>query len=88
VRAAMPDALLVFLMPPDDAELARRLAGRGTENAEQISRRLRIAAEELAAKDEFDIVIVNDTIDRAAQRLVELLQNSAASGARDVADES
>jgi guanylate kinase len=75
VRAAMPDARLVFLSPPDDAELARRLAGRGTESAEQISHRMRIAAEEMAARDEFDDVIVNDTIERAAQRLVGLLKS-------------
>jgi guanylate kinase len=74
VRAAMPEAQLVFLAPPDRAELARRLAGRGTEDAEQIEHRMRIAADELAASGEFDLVIVNDSIDRAARRLVEFMQ--------------
>jgi guanylate kinase len=73
VRAAMPDALLVFLAPPSAAELKRRLRGRGTESAETIRRRMEHADEELAAQPEFDITVVNDSIERAAQELVELL---------------
>lgn len=75
VRAAMPEARLVFLAPPDDDELARRLVGRGTEDPAQIARRMQIAAEEMAAQDEFDVVIVNDTIERAARRLVGFIRS-------------
>jgi guanylate kinase len=73
VRAAMPDAQLVFLAPPSFEELARRLVGRGTENAETIKRRLEHAHEEMDAASEFDKVIVNDSIERAANELVGLL---------------
>jgi guanylate kinase len=73
VRAAMPDALLVFLAPPSPEELKRRLVGRGTEDEETIRRRLRHADEELAAEPEFDVTVVNDFVERAADELVGLL---------------
>jgi guanylate kinase len=73
VRAAMPDALLVFLAPPSPEELKRRLVGRGTEDEETLRRRLRHADEELAAEPEFDVTVVNDLVERAADELVGLL---------------
>ena len=73
VRKAMPDALLVFLAPPSVAELHRRLAGRGTEDPETIRLRLEHADEELAAESEFDVTIVNDSVERAADQLLGLL---------------
>jgi guanylate kinase len=74
VRAAMPAAQLVFLAPPSFDELARRLSGRGTEDPERVRRRLDLARIELAAEDEFDVVVVNDDLERAADRLVALLE--------------
>jgi guanylate kinase len=74
VRAAMPDALLVFLAPPSWAELERRLGGRGTEDPARVAARLERARIELAAEAEFDRVIVNDDVGRAAAELVELMQ--------------
>ena len=73
VRAAMPEALLVFLLPPTWEELVRRLVGRGTESAEEQARRLETATVELAAQDEFDVLVVNDDVDRAAREVVHLL---------------
>ncbi len=75
VRQAVPDALMVFLSPPDLRTLERRLRGRGTEDAAAISRRLRRAAEEMAAAREFDVVVVNDDVPRAARQLVDLLDD-------------
>ena len=74
VRAAMPQAQLVFLAPPSFDELARRLTGRGTEDPERVRRRLDLARIEMAAEDEFDVVVVNDDLERAADRLVALLE--------------
>jgi guanylate kinase len=74
VRAAMPDALLVFLAPPSWEELARRLAGRGTEPSDVVRRRLQTARAELAAEDEFDEVVVNSTVPAAAERLLALMK--------------
>jgi guanylate kinase len=73
VKAALPEAVTVFVEPPSFAELERRLAGRGTENPEQFARRLATAREELAARDEFDVALVNDDVRSVAHRLVELL---------------
>ena len=74
VRAAEPDALLVFLKPPSFAELEGRLRGRGTEDAGAVANRLERARVELAAADEFHHVIVNDDVTRAARELVDLLR--------------
>jgi guanylate kinase len=73
VREAMPEALQVFLKPPSLEELVRRLEGRGTEDADQIRRRMQIAERELAAEPEFDATVVNDDVESAARRLVELI---------------
>ncbi|MCP2278974.1 guanylate kinase [Nocardia amikacinitolerans] len=72
VRKAMPEALLVFLAPPSWDELVFRLTSRGTESPEVIERRLETARTELAACDEFDIVIVNDEVTSACEQLVSL----------------
>ncbi len=73
VRETMPEALLVFLLPPSWEELVRRLIGRGTESPEEQARRLETARVELAAQDEFDELVVNDEVRRAAQEVVDLL---------------
>jgi len=73
VRAAMPDAVLVFLLPPSWDELVRRLVGRGTETTVEQARRLETAKVELAAQNEFDVLIVNDDVPRAAREVVDLL---------------
>ena len=73
VRARDPEAQLVFLAPPSWADLVSRLSGRGSEPQEVQERRLAIARAELAAADEFDKVIVNDGVARAADELVSLL---------------
>lgn len=76
VRAAMPDALLVFLRPPTWDELVRRLVGRGTEPADVIARRLETAKTELAAEPEFDVTLVNTSVQDVARELVALMRPS------------
>ena len=73
VRAAMPEAQLVFLAPPSFDELARRLRGRGTEDPTTVRGRLDRARIELAAEDEFDVVVLNHELEVTADRLVALL---------------
>ncbi len=73
VRRAMPGAMFVFLAPPSWEELVRRLVGRGTEGRAEREARLATARRELAAADEFDAVIVNDDVRRAAEELVSLM---------------
>jgi len=73
VRERMPDALFVFLAPPSWDEMVRRLVGRGTEDAAERERRLASARVELAAQSEFDVTVINDDVQRAAEQLVALL---------------
>ncbi len=73
VREAMPEALLVFLAPPSWDELVRRLVGRGTETEDERQTRLATARRELAAAEEFDVVVVNDEVRHAAEELVSLM---------------
>jgi len=73
VRRTMPDAQFVFIAPPSWDELVRRLEYRGTETASQRERRLLTARAEMAAKAEFDHILVNDDVDRAVAELISLL---------------
>ncbi|WP_217564755.1 guanylate kinase [Micrococcus sp. GbtcB5] len=73
VRRALPEATFVFLAPPSWEELVSRLLGRGTESPEEQRRRLETARLELAAEPEFDAVVVNDRVERAAEELVRLM---------------
>lgn len=83
VRAAMPEAVLVFLLPPTWDELVRRLIGRGTEDAAEQHRRLETAKVELAAQDEFDVKVVNHDVAEAAREVVELMTASDDARPRD-----
>lgn len=73
VKAAMPDAVLVFVLPPSAAVLIQRLAARDTEPPEARRRRMAIAAEEVQAAREYDYVVVNDTLDRAVAAVDKIL---------------
>lgn len=75
VRASMPQALFVFLAPPNWETLIERLVGRGTETEAERRARLATARQEMTAKEEFDVVIVNDDVQRAAEELVHLMQS-------------
>jgi guanylate kinase len=75
VKRAEPDTRLVFLAPPSWDELVRRLSGRGTEPAEVLERRLAVAEEELAAADEFEVTLVNTSVQDVCHQLVALVGN-------------
>jgi guanylate kinase len=69
VRAAMSEALQVFIAPPSVESLRERLVGRGSDSDEQIENRMQVARAELEAQREFAHVIVNDELARAADEL-------------------
>ena len=73
VRQRMPEARLVFLLPPSWDELVRRLTDRGTESTEEQARRLETAKVELDARDEFDEHVINESVPEAARRVVQLM---------------
>ena len=73
VRAAMPEAVQVFIAPPSLQALRTRLVGRGTDDNEEVERRLRVAEDELGAQPEFAHVVVNDRLDEAVERLAAIV---------------
>lgn len=73
VRAAWPEAILIFIAPPSLEELRSRLSGRGTESAEEMEKRLSCALEELEQRSKYDYVIVNDDVTAAANKLKAIL---------------
>jgi guanylate kinase len=73
VRSVMPEARLIFLLPPSWEELVRRLVGRDTEDSAEQQRRLATAKVELAAQDEFDFRVVNASVADAAREVVDLM---------------
>jgi len=75
VKRAVPDPRLVFLAPPSWDELVRRLTGRGTESAEVMDRRLAAAREELAAAGEFEVTLVNTSVQDVCRQLVALMKH-------------
>lgn len=80
LRENTEGAVFIFIKPPDFDELARRLIDRDTEAAAEIDKRLRRAREELASADEFDYIVVNDYVDRAASELEAIIINSLKGG--------
>jgi guanylate kinase len=75
VRGRMPGALLVFLAPPSWQELERRLNERGTEPPDAVMRRLATARAELGAEEEFDVTLVNTSVDEVCEQLVMLMRS-------------
>ena len=73
VKEKMPDAIMIFLIPPSLGELKKRLESRGTETEETIKGRLARAREEYAEADFYDYIVVNDDIDTAANELLSIL---------------
>jgi guanylate kinase len=72
VRAAMPEAVAIFIAPGSPEQLEERLRARGSDGEEALRRRLAIAETELAARDEFRHVVVNDDLEAAASQLNEI----------------
>lgn len=77
VKTALPEVVSVFLAPPNWEALRERLVGRGTETEDVMARRLATAEAELAAQDEFDVVVVNSQLESACSELVSLLVGNA-----------
>ena len=83
VRAALPERVSVFILPPSRVELERRLRGRGTDSEEVIRRRLRDAASDMTHWDEFDYVVVNDDFDKALGELRAIVAGRGEASRRD-----
>lgn len=69
VKAACPDGIFVFLLPPSLDELKHRIIGRGTESEESLARRLSSAPTEINVGRRYDYVVVNDTVENAVEKI-------------------
>ena len=69
VRSLMPDAVMIFVLPPSDEELERRLRGRGTETEAELRARMESARQELREAQKYDRVLVNDDLEKASADL-------------------
>ncbi len=74
VKKMYPDALLLFTMPPSAAELKNRLVGRGTETPEVIAQRLAISNREADIMEQYDYLIINDSLERAVDQVHNIIQ--------------
>lgn len=73
-KRAKPEAVLVFIEPPSLDDLVLRLRGRGTEDTESLSRRVRAAYDEVKAKGSYDHIVVNDEVGKAAGELLRIIE--------------
>jgi guanylate kinase len=76
IRAAMPEAVQIFIAPPSEEALRARLVGRGTDDSEVVERRLATAREEMRAREEFSHVVVNDRLEQAVGELVGIVRSA------------
>ena len=74
IKEAYPNAVLLFVMPPNANELKRRLTGRGTEEEDIICARLKRAAEEADGMEQYDYILINDQIDSCVEKMHQLIQ--------------
>jgi guanylate kinase len=80
VRESMPEAVQIFIAPPSEEALRARLVGRGDTKPEDMEARLETAREELAARDEFAHVVVNDRLEDAVEELVGIVRATTDAG--------
>ena len=74
VKEKYPEAVLIFIVPPNAKELEMRLIGRGTEEADTIKKRLKRAAEETAFIENYEYIVINDDLDDAVSDIHHIIQ--------------
>ena len=79
VRMRVPDAILIFVVPPSVEELVRRQVERNTESSKDMSARRQIAAKEMEYSSRYDHVVVNDELERAVAQVLELIRKARSS---------
>ena len=75
IKKLYPEAALIFLVPPSKEELMDRLCGRGTEDEDTITRRLQRAEEEIKFLPDYDYVVINDYVDKAAEKIMDIAKS-------------
>ena len=73
VKKIYPEGVLIFMVPPNLEELGNRLTKRGTEDKETINKRLRRALEEMELVEEYDYLVINDTVEQATEDMLTIV---------------
>ena len=73
MRAQVPEAVSIFILPPSREALLERLSGRGTDGENVIARRMRDAVSEMSHYDEYDLIVINDDFEQALDELCGLV---------------
>ena len=73
IREKMPECISIFIMPPDLKTLKERLSARGTESPQKIEERMRSARTEIERADEYDYIVVNDTVENAVEKIAAII---------------
>ena len=74
VKEKMPEAIMIYVLPPDYETLLARIRGRGTETEEVIQKRMNEARNEIRTFPKYDYVVINDTVEKAAQDVLSILR--------------
>jgi guanylate kinase len=73
IKKVMPQAVLIFLVPPSIEELENRLRKRNTESSADLNRRITMAKEELAQEEMFDYIVVNHKVEDAVAEIMDII---------------
>ncbi len=74
IKEKFPNSMSIFLLPPDEGELERRIRNRGTEKEDAIKKRLSRAKYEISVSNQFDFALTNNKVDETAKRIIKLIQ--------------
>ena len=74
VEKIYPEAISIFIMPPSFEELEKRIRNRNTDSEEVIKERLEIAKDEIKCKDKYDYVVINNTVDKAVEEIIQIIK--------------
>ncbi len=75
VKEKEPDTVMIFVVPPSMEELEKRLRGRGTESEDAIQKRLARAREELSYMDDYEYIVINDTVENTARQILDIINS-------------
>lgn len=84
IKKQFPEAVLIFILPPDAKTLKERLVGRGTETMEVIEKRMNRACQEAEGIEEYDYVVVNDEVPQCAMRIHEIIEAEKAKAKKNL----
>ncbi len=80
IKEIMPECVSIFITPPSIEILEQRLRKRGTESEEKINMRIKTAKEELKSREDYDFVVINDTLEKAVEEVAAIINNQKIGG--------